>query len=190
MNPRIGLTTNFSFAGLTIKPRISWGSGITAPSYTARYGYPSDGSSLGAPNPALMPQQQSGFDYGVEIYDRHNRFSGEVVYYDNTLKNMFVDNALPPEPNGSSVYQITNAGVITNRGWEFSGRYKLNRHFSLYGSFSIMYSVIKDSTGDYQSGQLAGKAPGYQLKNLPRHTAGLFATFHFFSCFVKRIMAA
>ena len=185
LNPRIGLTTNFSLAGLTIKPRISWGSGISAPSYSARYGYPSDGSSIGAPNPAVKPQQQSGFDYGVEIYDRRNRFSGEVIYYDNTLKNMFVDNFLPPE-NGLQVYQTANAGVITNRGWEFSGRYKLSTHFSLYGSFSMMYSVIKDSTGDYLSGQLIGKAPGYELKNLPRHTAGLFSTYHFLKLFGKK----
>ncbi len=185
LNPRIGLTTNYSLIGLIIKPRISWGSGITAPSFSARYGYPSDGSTIGAPNPTIKPQQQSGFDYGLEIYDRRNRFSGEIVYYDNTLKNMFVDNSLPPE-NGLQVYQISNAGVITNRGWEFSARYKLGRHFSLYGSFSIMYSVIKDSTGDYLSAQLIGKAPGYQLKNLPRHTAGLFSTYHFFSLFGKK----
>ena len=163
LNPRIGLTTNFSFAGLTIKPRVSWGSGITAPSYSARYGYPSDGNSIGAPNPAIKPQQQSGFDYGVEIYDRKNRFSGEVVYYDNTLKNMFVYNTLPPE-NGLQVYQITNAGVITNRGWEFSGRYKLSRSFSLYGSFSIMYSMIKDSTGDYTECSIGWKSAGIPVK--------------------------
>ena len=147
LNPRIGLTTNFSLAGLTFKPRISWGSGITVPSYMARYGYPSDGSSIGAPNPAIVPQQQSGFDYGIEIYDRHNRLSGEIVYYDNTLKNMFVDNALPPQANGLDIYQITNAGVITNRGWEFSGRYKLSRRFSIYGSFSLMYSCYQRFDG-------------------------------------------
>ena len=93
--------------------------------------------------------------------------------------------SLPPE-NGLMVYQTANAGVITNRGWEFSGRYKLSRHLSLYGSFSMMYSVIKDSTGDYLSGQLIGKAPGYELKNLPRHTAGLFSTYHFLKLFGKK----
>jgi outer membrane receptor protein involved in Fe transport len=185
LNPRIGLTTNFSLTGLTFKPRISWGSGITAPSYSARYGYPSDGNSIGTPNPAIKPQQQSGFDYGLEIYDRQSRLSGEIVYYDNSLKNMFVINTLPPEANGLNVYQTTNAGLIKNRGWEFSATCKLNKRLSLYGSFSIMCSVVKDSTGDYLSAQLAGKAPGYQLTNLPRHTAGLFSTYHFFKLFGK-----
>jgi outer membrane cobalamin receptor len=186
LNPRIGLTTNFSFIGLTFKPRISWGSGITAPSYSARFGYPSDGNSMGVPNPAIKPQQQSGFDYGLEMYDRLNRFSGEIVYYDNSLKNMFVVNTLPPEANGMRVYQTTNAGLINNRGWEFSAKYKLSRRFSIYGSFSIMSSIVKDSTGDYTSTQLAGKAPGYELVNLPRHTAGLFSTYHFFKLFGKK----
>ena len=76
-----------------------------------RYGYPSDGKFYGvAPNPAIVPQQQiMVLIIGIEIYDRHNRLSGEIVYYDNTLKNMFVDNALPPQANGLNVYQITNA---------------------------------------------------------------------------------
>ena len=38
LNPRIGLTTNFDTRSLTIKPRISWGKGITAPSYSDRFG--------------------------------------------------------------------------------------------------------------------------------------------------------
>ena len=186
LNPRIGLTTNFSFSGITIKPRISWGSGITAPTYEARYGSPSNGITIDTANPAIKPQQQSGFDYGMEIYDRQNRFSGEVVYYDNTMKNMFAEAELPNDANGLYVFQYTNIGEVANRGWEFSGRYSINKRLSLYGSFSIMHSVIKDSTGDYLSSQLAGRAPGYQLKFLPRHTAGLFATYHFFRLFGKK----
>jgi outer membrane receptor protein involved in Fe transport len=122
----------------------------------------------------------------VEIYDRQNRFSAELVYYDNLLKNMFVENELPNDPSGLYVFQYTNVGAISNRGWEFSGQYRMSRRLSIYGSFSIMHSVIKDSTGDYLSFQLAGKAPGYQLKNLPLHTAGLFLNYHFFRLFGKK----
>ncbi len=186
LNPRLGLTTNFSVAELIVKPRISWGSGITAPSYTARYGDPTDGYSIVLANPDIKPQEQSGFDYGVEFYDRKNRFSGEVVYYDNLLKNMFAENELPDASNGMGVFQYTNVGLVANRGWEFSGKYKLNRRLSMYGSFSIMHSVVKDSTGDYLSAQLAGHAPGYQLRNLPLHTAGLFLNYNFFKLFRKK----
>ena len=36
LNPRLGLTTNFDTRSLTIKPRISWGKGITAPTYSGQ----------------------------------------------------------------------------------------------------------------------------------------------------------
>jgi outer membrane receptor protein involved in Fe transport len=186
LNPRIGLTTNFILYDLIIKPRISWGSGITAPPYEARYGVPSDGITEILPNPDIKPQEQKGFDYGLELYDRQNRFSAEVVYYDNQLVNMFIQGGpLIPNANGIYVLQYTNGGVITNRGWEFSATYRLSRRFSLYGSFSIMHALVKDSTGDYQSTQLAGKAPGFQLQNLPLHTAGLFLNYYFLKLFRK-----
>ncbi len=190
LNPRIGLTTNFSLSTYIIKPRISWGSGITAPSYTYRYGMPSDGYSITIPNPEIKPQQQSGFDYGVEMYDRRNRFSGEVVYYDNELKNMFAINTLPPAPGGLNVYQHTNVGEVNNRGWEFSAGYRFSGRLSAYGSFSIMHSFIEDSTGDYMSAQLSGHAPGYQLKFLPRHTAGLFVSYDFLKLLRKKDKAS
>ena len=186
VNPRLGLTTNFTVSNIIVKPRISWGSGITAPSYDARYGYPSDGSTVGIPNPNIKPQQQQGFDYGLEFYDRKNRFNAEIVYYDNLLNDMIVYNTLPPQPNGIIPYQQVNVGAITNRGWEFSGVFKLNGRLSISGSFSIMHSVIKDSTGDYLSDQLSGKAPGFELKNLPIHTAGLFLNYRFFKLFGKK----
>jgi hypothetical protein len=69
-------------------------------------------------------------------------------------------------------------GNVANTGWEFSGSYKLNNHFSVNGTFSIMNTVIKDSTGDYLSGQLSGKAPGFRLKFLPHHTAGIFLNYN------------
>jgi len=186
LNPRIGLTTNFTLSDLIIKPRISWGSGITAPPYEARYGVPSDGITEILPNPDIKPQQQKGFDYALELYDRQNRFSGEVVYYDNQLVNIFIQGGpLVPDSNGLYILQYTNGSAITNRGWEFSATYRLNQRFSVYGSFSIMHAVIKDSTGDYQSAQLAGKAPGFQLQNLPRHTAGLFLNYNFLKLFRK-----
>jgi outer membrane receptor for ferrienterochelin and colicin len=186
LNPRLGLTTNFSISGLIIKPRISWGSGITPPTYENRYGAPSNGVFIVVPNAEIKPQQQSGFDYGVEIYDRRNRFSGEVVYYNNTLKNTVLLKDLPMDANGLYVSQWTNVGAIANCGWEFSGRYQWGSRLSLNGTFSIMQSVIKDSTGDYLDNSLAGKAPGYQLQALPRHTAGLFLTWHCFKLFRKQ----
>ena len=145
-----------------------------------------DGFSMTAPNPAIKPQQQSGFDYGIEMYDRKNRFSGEFVYYDNTMKNMFAEATLPNDANGLYVYQYTNIGEVYNRGWEFSARYNFSARLSLYGSFSIMNSVIGDSTGDYLSSQLAGYAPGYRLKISSPATAGFLLQPIIFSVFIRK----
>ncbi|HEY2350808.1 MAG TPA: TonB-dependent receptor [Puia sp.] len=177
-NPRMGITTNFNIQrSLIVKPRISWGSGITAPTYTYRYGDPSQGI---AANPDLQPQNQRGFEYGMEFFSTKNKFNFEVVYYDNHLKNMFVLNNIPPI-GSTSQQQYINVGDVANTGWELSASYKPNNHFSLHGTFSAMSSVIKDSSGEQNSIDLSGMPPGTQIRRLPRHTAGLFMTYLFSS---------
>jgi outer membrane receptor protein involved in Fe transport len=168
-----------------VKPRISWGSGITPPSYLYRYGSP-DVQVLVAPNPNIKPQTQQGYDYGLEIYDVKNKFQFEAIYYDNTLKNMFVEDYFPPVPNSPYNFIWTNVASVANRGWEFSGDFNPGPHFSLKATFSIMNSTVKDSTGNYLSIQLNGLAPGSRLVNLPRHTAGVFMTYQFYKLFGKK----
>lgn len=176
-NPRIGITTNFTIDNTVIvKPRISWGSGITPPLYAYRYG---DSAISELPNPNIKPQNQQGFDYGLEFYSVRNRYSFEVVYYDNLLRNMFVENINITSATVHDPFIYINVGEVANTGWEFSGAYHFNDHFSVHGTFSIMSSVIKDSSGDNLSNQLSNKAPGTQLRNLPRHTAGIFLTYNF-----------
>jgi Queuosine biosynthesis protein len=75
---------------------------------------------------------------------------------------------------------------VANTGWEFSGEYMLNNRFSARATFSIMNSYVKDSTGNYLSIQLNGKAPGSKLINLPHHTAGLFMTYSFNKLFGEK----
>ncbi|HEY2350809.1 MAG TPA: TonB-dependent receptor [Puia sp.] len=175
-NPRMGITTNFNIKhAVIVKPRISWGSGITAPTYTYRYG---DTSRHIVPNPYLKPQEQRGFEYGLEVFSSKNIFNFEAVYYDNRLKNMFVLNTLPPF-DLTAYDQYVNVGNLANTGWEFSATFKPNNHFSVYATFSAMSSVIRDSAGEQNSTTLSGMVPGTQLRSLPRHTAGLFMTYSF-----------
>jgi len=70
-----------------------------------------------------------------------------------------------------------NVGSVANTGWEFSAFFKANDHFSVHGTFSAMSSVIQDTTGVSQYTNLGGMGPGSQVRNLPRHTAGLFLTY-------------
>jgi outer membrane cobalamin receptor len=186
LNPRVGLTTNFDTRSLTIKPRISWGKGITAPSYSNRFGIPANAFNVGYENPDIKPQSQQGFDYGLELYDKEGNYKFEVGYYDNILENMITDIDLGPDATNPNIsaYIYVNAAQVVNRGWEFSGDYTIKR-FSLQGTFSIMNSTVEDTTGSYLLVQLKGRAPGTRMYNLPRHTAGLNFTYSFFKLFGK-----
>jgi outer membrane receptor protein involved in Fe transport len=70
-----------------------------------------------------------------------------------------------------------NAGVVANKGWEFSASLKVNDHFSVQASFSEMKSIIEDTSGFGHSSGPDNQVPGSQLNNIPRHTAGLFMTY-------------
>lgn len=184
-NPRLGITTNFEIKSLIFKPRISWGKGITAPSYENRFGHPPNVSTVIYANPDILPQSQQGFDYGLEIYDKKGDFRFEAVYYDNVLQDMFAEQVLgqdTTDPN-ISAFKYLNIGKVSNRGWEFAGEYRINR-LSLRGTFSIMNSTVIDTTGTYLLPQLEA-AVGNRMYNLPRHTAGLNLTYYFLKLFGK-----
>jgi outer membrane cobalamin receptor len=185
-NPRIGLTTNFDSRSLTFKPKISWGRGITPPSYENRFGSPPSVYTVVYGNPGIKPQAQQGFDYGLEIYDKKGRYNFEVVRYDNVIKDMIAEVDLGPDKNDPNLaaFSSTNVAEVANNGWEFSGGYRVKR-FNLMATFSIMNSTVKDTTGAYHISYLKDKAPGTSLVNLPKHTAGINFTYNFFRLFSK-----
>ena len=183
-DPRIGLTTNFNLWSMILKPRISWGRGITAPSYTERFGIPATAYTIAYPNPGIKPQSQQGFDYGLEIYDNNARYKFEIVYYDNVLRNMINQIGLGPDPADTTIggFISVNGGEIVNRGWELSGTYNF-RHITLQGSFSIINSLVDDTTGNYLIPLIGGLKPGTRISNLPSHIAGLSLTYNFSKIF-------
>lgn len=185
-NPRIGLTTNFEKGNLIIKPKISWGRGITSPSFQHRYGMQSTASTVVYANPGIRPQAQQGFDYGIELHDQKNRYRFEVTRYDNFINNMITQIALGPDKSNPNVwaYQWVNVAALANNGWEFSGEYH-HKRFSLSGTFSVMNSTVKDTSGSSNIATLRGKSEGVALPYLPTHTAGLNLTYRFNKLFAK-----
>ena len=185
-NPRIGLTTNFATRSLSIKPKISWGKGITSPTYLQRFGQPPTIHRVVYANPDLKPQSQQGFDYGLEAYDKKGKFKFELVYYDNRLKDMIAQEELGADPIDTSLaaFMYTNVAVIANKGWEFAGEYQIGR-LTLNGTLSIFNSTIEDTTGAHQLAGLRGKNPGTRMHNLPKHTAGLVVNYNFHKLFGK-----
>ena len=185
-DPRIGLTTNFNLWSMILKPRISWGKGITAPSYSDRFGTPANDLTVRYPNPAIKPPSQQGFDYGLEIYDNKGRYNFEIVYYDNVLRNMISVIGTGPDPVNPSIegFISVNGGEVVNRGWEFSGTYQ-SRHITFQANFSIINSVVEDTTDSYLFPLIEGMKPGTRVANLPSHIAGFSATYSFSKLFRK-----
>ena len=60
LNPRLGLTTNFDTRSLTIKPRISWGKGITSPTYQDRFGNPANAFQCWIREPQYKTAEPAG----------------------------------------------------------------------------------------------------------------------------------
>ena len=162
-NPRIGVTTNFQIGKLMIKPRVAWGKGIASLS-------PNDRNPQGSVlNPDLKPQQQSGWDYGLEGFLADGRLAFEISRYDYILKDGIYPMALTPAPNIQ--YENINAGKIENSGWEFSTNYKF-KALSICGTFSIMNSILKEPlSGDSSFKDLT--YPGEQMQFIPKYAAGL-----------------
>jgi outer membrane receptor protein involved in Fe transport len=170
-NPRVGLTTNFLVGELILKPRIAWGRGITPPSWRDKNPPPGTSQSqIFVPNPDLKPQQQAGWDYGLEGYLGDNlRF--EVSRYDYILNDGIYT------ASSAGRLQVLNGGKIANDGWEFSASYKL-KNFRISGTYSIMDAILKEPvSGKVTKNDLT--LPGEQMLFIPRDVAGFIIGYNF-----------
>jgi outer membrane receptor protein involved in Fe transport len=167
-NPRIGVTTNFFLGNLILKPRIAWGSGITGVSWFYKH-YPRVQGLTYLPTDGLKPQEQEGWDYGLEGYVANDRLSFEVSRYHASLKDgiyLFAQSS-----PGGIIISTTNGGEIENSGWEFSARYKL-RNLEISGSYSITNSILIEPLNGNSSFK-DRTYPGEQMLFIPKNAAGL-----------------
>jgi outer membrane receptor protein involved in Fe transport len=182
LSPKIGFTTNFKIKSFTLRPRVSWGKGITPADPGMRYPEPSSSATfVYLPNPRLKPQKQEGWDYAVEGFSGNKKLKFEIVRYDNALTDAFYNNITFSADTTFSQY--INAGKIANRGWELSVDYTL-RNFNLAANYSITKSVLKEplagtfSPKDYPQ-------PGEQMMFIPEYTGGLTLNYNLPKLFGK-----
>jgi Outer membrane receptor proteins, mostly Fe transport len=142
LNPKIGFTTNFELSHFIIKPRINWGRGVTPPPYFITHPPPSSGNIIYLANPGIKPQDQSGIDAAMEVYDKKGNLRIEVIRYDNTIKNGFA--RLVKILGAQRTIKFINIGKFSNKGWEFSSEFKIN-NFKISGNYSIIKSTFIDS---------------------------------------------
>jgi|GEM_PF-3426199 len=188
-NPKVGLTANFDVSTFTIKPRISWGRGITPPPYFITHPNPSFGPVVFLANPDIKPQEQSGTDAAIELFDKKGNFRLEVIRYDNTVENGFNverDNSRPPY----LYIKYINMGKFANRGWEFSSEYQLSQ-LRITGNYSIIRSTFIDSFAGrkvFYRGDRVDMTPSYSAGASLTYTTGtLFRTSDGFTATVSII---
>ncbi len=162
--PRVGLAYARAFGAVTAKARMAYGKAIRTPDPGATQDLVYDAFDRQLGNPNLGPEQQRGWDSGLELYFGQ-RGSVEVTYYHQTAIDLIdlVNLAFSPV----NMFQYQNVGRIKNTGWEFQGRTNVGR-LSLTGSYSITSSVVEQLSPTYSGALL----PGDQLLHIPKHTAG------------------
>jgi outer membrane receptor protein involved in Fe transport len=177
-NPRIGVTTNFLIGKLMLKPRIAWGRGITSVSWYYKH-YPTVQGLTFAPTDDLKPQQQEGWDYGLEGYFANDRLSFEISRYDAILKDAIYIGT--QSSSTGIIVKTVNGGKIENSGWEFSARYNL-QNLNISGSYSIMNSILREPlSGDSSYKDIT--YPGEQMQFIPKNAAGLTVGYSFSKLF-------
>ncbi len=145
-SPRIGITANFETEHTYFKPRFSYGIGISLPPYDALNPPPSEDGYEYLSNPDIKPQQQKGYDLGLEIYSKSNRYSVELSYFDNKVINSFYYLSWVAADSMTWLNKWENIGLINNRGMELTATYNANS-FQFKASYSLVNSKVgKDIT--------------------------------------------
>jgi len=162
--PRAGLSYVHTFGVVTAKARFAYGKAIRPPDPGEAQALPTVDSRQLA-NPQLGPEQQRGWDGGLELYFG-TRGSLEATYYDQTAIDL-IDYVLVDASTAPPQYQYQNVGQIKNKGWELQGRINAGR-FSATGTYSITTSLVQQLSPTY-TGDLR---PGDQMLGIPKHTAG------------------
>ena len=170
--PRVGISVVHKWGETSLKARASYGKGIRQPipAYSEQYVSP---GQIHLANPDLRPEQQTGFDGGLELYVG-SRASLQATYYKQRATDLIAYEVLSFDPETFiTTAQHVNLSKVKNDGWELQGTLTLIPSLTLTGTYTITNSVILDPgvgyAGDYQAGD--------RLLLVPKNTAGATLTF-------------
>jgi outer membrane receptor protein involved in Fe transport len=164
VSPQTGLTYVRALGSSTLKLRASWGRAIRPPSSGAKVGSTSPTSVI-LPSPDLGPEQQRGWDAGVDaILGRYGSLS--VTYFNQTAKDLIalltVDATTTP-----LTYQYQNVGRVKNSGVEVEASVTLGM-LDVRGQYGYVHSRVQDpgaATGELLRGD--------EFLATPTHTGGV-----------------
>lgn len=102
-------------------------------------------------------------DIGLEYGFLNNRLSGEIDYYDKQTKNALIPISIPAILGSSSPTLITNAATLSNKGLEFSVKWRDNISKDLSYNIGANISYNKNKVVGLNGGQaLPGGGVGSQ----------------------------
>lgn len=152
ISPRVGLSIVGDMGPVSIKPRVAYGEGIRAPLAVHKYGSKTSSSERLA-NPELGPEQQRGWDAGLELLVGRRAALGVTRFDQRALGLIQIVRLNPGETPTRNQFQ--NVGEIRNVGWELEARATFglldaSATYAIYGS--TVEKLSPTYTGDLQVG--------------------------------------
>jgi outer membrane receptor protein involved in Fe transport len=169
VNPRVGLSYVFGVGALRAKLRGGYGSALkpASPDFKEAKTFSPSYVQLAAPN--LLPERQTGWDGGVELY-AGDRASLSVTHYDQLARDLIFFYF----PAFSPVFeqQFVNVARVKNHGWELEG----TLHLTAGVSAKATYSQVESTVDSLAPNDMTGFTVGQDLPGVPHHTGALSLT--------------
>lgn len=110
---------------------------------TSHLGYPLGGIPGNLlPNPHLLPQTASSYEFGVDMRFLDNRFGLDVTYYNELTYDQIIEIPIPPAAGFNNA--IINSGDVRNEGVEiFATGRLIDNDFKW--DLSVNYSVVNNT---------------------------------------------
>ena len=165
--PHVGISWINRVGGTTLKLRGSYGRAMRVPSPGQSLAAAA-GGSIQLANPRLAPEQQQGWDAGVDLFVG-DRASLSITGFDQTARDLIIFTQLAD--TSAPTFQYQNVGRVTNRGIEIEAVASIWQ-LRLKGQYGYVESRVTD-LGSATSGTLqVGDPP----ESTPAHTAGFSLT--------------
>jgi len=127
----------------------SVGTGVKYPSLSEQYG----SFAFFTPNPALVPEESTGWDAGVETTVLPGRATVDVTYFDSDLTNEIDFRTLP---NFNS-QPFNRDGKSTRRGVEVAASYRLLDNLTLGASYTYLRAREENGSEEIRRAPHSGR---------------------------------
>jgi outer membrane receptor protein involved in Fe transport len=170
-SPRIGASYVLDIGPVRAKLRAGYGSALKPadPGFKVARQFTPSYAQLASPN--LLPERQTGWDGGVELYAGDNA-SLSVTRYDQRARDLIWVNFVAFVPVFEQ--QFVNVARVKNSGWELEGTVRLPAGLQAKATYSETQSIVEALAPDDQTGFSVGQP----LPGVPHHSGALTLSQH------------